>query len=154
MAQARRDDVDAVMATSRALLAIVVRSTADALEEISLTQFRVLVVLVLAGETRIGLLAERLGVHQSTLTRTTNRLVSGGWIERGVSPENRREVLVSLAPAGKALVDDVMAKRRRLVEDALAHLSRAQQTAVRDAFTLFAEAAGEPVVDDLLLLGL
>src|SRR3954471_11676361 len=99
-----KDDVDATLVASRALVAVLARSLAEALEQITLPQFRVLVVLCAEGPLRSGVLAERLGMPQSTLTRTADRLVAQGLIRREVSAESRREVMVDLTDGGRDLV--------------------------------------------------
>src|SRR5438270_8314788 len=108
-----KDDVDATLTASRALVGVVARSLAEVLEQITLPQFRVLVVLCADGPLRSGVLADRLGIHQSTFTRTADRLVTQGWIRREVSPESRREVIVELTDEGQELVLSVMKARRR-----------------------------------------
>src|SRR6187551_1412860 len=108
-----KDDVDATLTASRALVGVVARSLAGVLEQITLPQFRVLVVLCADGPLRSGVLAERLSIHQSTFTRTADRLVAQGWIRREVSAESRREVIVDLTDSGRQLVLDVMQARRR-----------------------------------------
>jgi DNA-binding MarR family transcriptional regulator len=102
----------------------------------------------------MGELAERVGVHPSTLSRTVDRLSGGEWIERGASPESRREVIVSLSERGSALVADVTRKRRRSIAAVLRELPDAERAEVRRGMELFAQAAGEPASDDLLALGL
>src|SRR3954447_26368646 len=114
-----KDDVEATLVASRALVGVIARSLADVLEQITLPQFRVLVVLCAEGPLRSGALAERLGIHQSTFTRTADRLVTQGWIRREVSPESRREVLVDLTDAGEDLVLGVMRARRANIEAVL-----------------------------------
>src|SRR3954471_14455928 len=90
------DDVEATQTASRALLGVVARSLAEVLEQITLPQFRVLVVLCAEGGLLTGGLAERRGIHQSSFTRAADRLVAQGWIRREVSAESRREVIVDL----------------------------------------------------------
>jgi DNA-binding MarR family transcriptional regulator len=149
-----KDDVEATLAASRALLGVVARSLAEVLEQITLPQFRVLVVLCAEGPLRSGVLAERLGIHQSTFTRTADRLVAQGWIRREVSAESRREVIVDLTDSGQQLVLDVMRARRREIERVLRRATPEQREAIRTGFDAFAEAAGEPEASLLLTLGL
>lgn len=151
------DDVtaaDATLTASRALLGIVARSVADALEEVTLPQFRVLVVLSGEGPLRLGTLAERLGAHQSTFSRSIDRMVAGGWVLRAENPDSRREVLVDLTPAGRALVDAVTERRRQEIRQVLGRLTKDQRAEVVRALSLLSDAAGEPAVEDLLVLGL
>src|SRR4051794_33535673 len=147
------DDVEATQTASRALLGVVARSLAEVLDQITLPQFRVLVVLCAEGRLRSGVLADRLGIHQSTFTRTADRLVAQGWIRREVSPESRREIIVELTDAGQQLVLSVMKTRRREIEGILSRASPEQREAIRAGFEAFAAAAGEPEASLLLTLG-
>jgi DNA-binding MarR family transcriptional regulator len=149
-----KDDVEATQTASRALLGVVARSLAEVLEQITLPQFRVLVVLCTEGPLRSGVLAERLGIHQSTFTRTADRLVAQGWIRREVSAESRREVIVDLTDSGQQLVLDVMRVRRREIEKILRRATPDERDAIRTGFEAFAQAAGEPEASLLLTLGL
>lgn len=145
---------DATLAASRALLGVVARSVTTALDIVTLPQFRVLVVLSSAGPTRMSTLADRLGANPSTFSRSIDRMVAGGWVERGPSPESRREVLITLTPGGRDLVAEVTDRRRRGIAAILSTMTADQQTAVRDALQLFADAAGETPASDLLTLGI
>ncbi len=154
----RVPDVDAAaMATlvaSRSLLGIVAQSLAPALDELTMPQFRVLVVLAETGPLRMGDLAERIGVHPSTLSRTVDRLVAGGWIDRASAQESRREVHVTLSDRGHTLVKDVTDRRRTQIVGVLTSLADADRAAVRRGMELFAAAAGEASPEDLWELGL
>ena len=148
---------DAAMATlvaSRSLLGFVAQSLAPALEEMTMPQFRVLVVLDGAGSQRMGDLAERIGVHPSTLSRTVDRLVGAGWLERASGEESRREVHVGLTVRGQQLVDDVTTQRRSGIARVLASLSVEERAAVHRGMEIFGSAAGEASPSDLLELGL
>jgi len=150
----RPDAVDATLTASRALLGVVARSVASALEVVTLPQFRVLVLLTADGPIRIGSLAEQMGAVPSTFTRSVDRMVAGGWIARAENPDSRREVLIELTDDGRRLVEAVTERRRREVRDVLKLLSDEDRASVARAFTLFNAAAGEPTVEDLLTLGL
>jgi DNA-binding MarR family transcriptional regulator len=145
--------VDDVVLASRALLAIIVRTTAPALEEVSLPQFRVLVVLVGAGPHRVGALAERLDVLPSTFSRALDRLEQGGWVQRVPSTESRREVIVEATERGKRLVAAVTDARRRELATVLERIPVDRREAVVLAFRAFADAADEPTLEDLLPMG-
>ncbi|MCB8043194.1 MarR family transcriptional regulator [Microbacterium oxydans] len=84
------DAADAVLHASRALLGVVARSIAPALDQISLPQFRVLVVLTATGPLRMGALAERIGAQPSTFSRTVDRMVTNGWLARAANENSRR----------------------------------------------------------------
>lgn len=145
---------DATLRASRALLGIVARSVADALEVVTLPQFRVLVVLAGAGPLRMGVLAARVGAVPSTFSRTIDRMAENGWVQRKESPESRREVLIDLTEHGHDLVATVTDRRRRQMAAILSSLDATQQRAIIDALELFSTAAGEPAPEDLLTLGL
>jgi DNA-binding MarR family transcriptional regulator len=147
-------DVDAVLEASRALVGVLARSFAEVLDQVTLVQFRVLVVLCSEGPLRSGALAERLGIHQSTFTRTADRLVSQGWVRRETSAESRREVLVDLTDSGRELVEDVMRRRAKDVERVLGDASQRDRARIRAGFEAFARAAGEPDAALLLTMGL
>jgi DNA-binding MarR family transcriptional regulator len=150
----RAQTTEAILTVSRALLGVVARSVSPALEFVTLPQFRVLVVLTSAGPLRMGSLAERMGANSSTFSRSIDRMVAGGWVERGPSPESRREVLIRASESGRALVDEVTARRRHAISDILSKMTPEDQQSAVSALEIFAAAASEPAVEDLLILGL
>ncbi|MBN9193756.1 MarR family transcriptional regulator [Microbacterium sp.] len=149
-----RPATDATVTASRALLGIIARSMLPALEDVSLPQFRVLVLLSSAGPLRMGALAERLGVTVSTFSRTADRLVTGGWAVREDNPGNRREVILAPSDKGLGLVASVTDHRRQLIEGVLKSMTPAQRDQLVDSLRAFTDAADEPSVAELLILGL
>ncbi|HEX3678526.1 MAG TPA: MarR family transcriptional regulator [Galbitalea sp.] len=145
---------DATLLASRALLGVVARSVSSALEVVTLPQFRVLVVLSSSGPMRMGALAEHVHANQSTFSRSMDRIVAGGWAQRSTSPDSRREVLITLTDTGRALVDEVTEHRHREISTILERLTRSEQESVRAALELFAIAADEYSVEELLVLGI
>ena len=76
---------EAVLTASRALVAVAARSLATAAAtEVTLPQYRALVVLAAQGPLRVGDLAEALGIHPSTTTRLCDRLVERKLVRRAV----------------------------------------------------------------------
>lgn len=148
------DPADATLTASRALLGVVARSVAAALEVVTLPQFRILVVLVASGPMRIGALAERMHAVPSTFSRTIDRMVSGGWVQRSASPDSRREVMIDVSLHGRQLVNHVTDLRRGEIRAVLAGMGAEDREMVMVAFSKFSLAAGEPAVEDLLTLGL
>jgi DNA-binding MarR family transcriptional regulator len=147
------EDVEETLTASRALVGIIARSLAEVLEDVTLPQYRVLVVLCAEGPLRSGVLAERLGIHQSTLTRTADRLVGQGLIRRDPSQESRREILVDLTDAGHDLVARVLGQRIRDLREILDGVPVKDRKKIREGFRAFAAAAGEPEAEHLLTLG-
>ena len=151
--QARAEaSVDAALVASRALVGIAARSLADLDDSVTLVQYRALVLLASHGEMNVGTLADALGLHQSTATRLCDRLVAKGLVARAHSAENRREVLVGLTPAGEALLHTVSMRRRAELAEVVRRMTPARRARLVDAFSDFAEAAGE-VPDDAWKLG-
>jgi len=149
-----RSGAEATVTASRALLGIIARSMLPALDEVSLPQFRVLVLLSTSGPLRMGVLAERLGVTVSTFSRTADRLVSQGWATRGQGPDSRREVFLDLTERGRGLVASVTEHRRELIDDVLSRMTPRDRARLASSLTAFSRAAGEVAPADLLVLGL
>jgi DNA-binding MarR family transcriptional regulator len=136
--------VDSLMRASRALVSITERSLAAVHADVTLAQFRTLVVLSTQGPQPVGALAEHLDVHASTMTRMCNRLVSRNLIVRAPSPVDRREVVVTLTPEGAALVDSAMDRRRTELQTIVYKLTPDERDALVHALDVFTRAAGEP----------
>jgi DNA-binding MarR family transcriptional regulator len=135
--------VEGVLTASRTLVAIAERSLGTAAEDITLAQYRALVVLASRGSQRMVDLATALEVTPSTAGRMCDRLLRKELIRRHRARIDRREVLVSLTAAGRAVVDEATQRRRAMLAEILSRLTPVQQTAVADALRAFAEAAGE-----------
>jgi DNA-binding MarR family transcriptional regulator len=131
--------VDAVLLSSRALVAVSARSIA-ATKGVTLPQFRMLVVLSEVS-TNLTALAGALDVVPSTAMRMVDRLETAGLVERSVHLDNRRETHLALTAAGRRTVRTVTARRRRDLAAVLTHLSADEQAALAAAMTAFARAA-------------
>ncbi|MDE3202668.1 MAG: MarR family transcriptional regulator [Acidobacteriota bacterium] len=135
--------VDAILGASRVLVAIAARSLADVAEEVTLQQYRALVVMATRGPQRVLSLAEALAVTPSTATRMCDRLVRKGLVRRRTARTDRREVRITLTPAGQDLVDEVTRRRKAEISQILAKIPAAEQAAIIDLFDKLAAAAGE-----------
>jgi DNA-binding MarR family transcriptional regulator len=135
--------VDAVLAASRALVAVAARSLVNVAGDVTLVQYRVLVELAARGPQRVADLAAVLGVDPSTVTRMCDRLVRKGLAYRRRASTDRRAVKISLAPAGRELVQDVTRQRRAELKKILARLPNEDRSPVLAALRAFAAAAGE-----------
>ena len=83
--------------------------TGPAGEELSLTEFSVLMLLSREGERSIGDLAAALARSPSATSRMADRLVQRGVLVRREDPDDRRSRRVALSPAGR----DVLAGYER-----------------------------------------
>jgi DNA-binding MarR family transcriptional regulator len=125
------------------LVAVAARSLAEHETDVSLQQYRALVVLASRGPQRPVDLAEALGVEPSTATRLCNRLVDKRLISRRRQSGDRREVRLDLSDRGRALVDDVTRRRRLEIERILTEVPGPERESLASAFRAFGRAAGE-----------
>lgn len=141
--QATDELVDGVLGASRALVAVAARSLATVADDVTLTQYRVLIELASRGPERLATLAEALGVDRSTATRMCDRLVRKRLVHRRRTAEDRRGVRISLTPAGAEVVAEVSRRRRAEISRIVERLPSSHRPLVIRALRAFAEAAGE-----------
>lgn len=134
---------DAVLGASRALVAVAARSLTSVDHEVTLPQYRVLVVLCARGPLSMSELARELRAVPSTATRLCGRLVTHRLVTRRHRPSDRREVQVRITELGERLVREVTERRREEIESILGRIPAAEQPAMVEAFRAFADAAGE-----------
>ncbi len=134
---------DALLTASRALVAVAARSLAEVDDDVTLPQYRALVVLASHGPQHVGELASALDVHASTSTRLCDRLVKKQLVRRSVDSESRRETSITLTAAGRALVDRVTSARRREIEHIVGRIPANLRSGAVTALRAFTEAAGE-----------
>ena len=134
-----------MLRASRVLVAVAARSLAEVDDGITLPQYRALVVLAHRGPLRPTELAEALTVHPSSVTRLCDRLVAKGFGHRGPAPSSRREILISLTPNGRRLVDRATARRRDEIAEIIAKIPPREREATARALQSLGDAAAEPV---------
>jgi DNA-binding MarR family transcriptional regulator len=141
--QPHSEVVDGLMALSRAVVAITSRSLSEVAADVTLTQYRTLIVLASRGPQRIADLAMELDVQPSTATRLCDRLVGRGLASRQHGEADRRVVWVTLTSTGQRLVGQVMRKRRAMLARLLAGLTLEDPEAFARNAQRLAIAAGE-----------
>jgi len=142
--EVRRDlIVDAVLSASRVLVAVAARSLGDVAEEVTLTQYRTLVVLASRGPQSLAALAEAVDVTPPTATRMCDRLIRKGLIVRRHDRVDRRLIRLTLAEKGHELVAEVTDRRRAEIADLLEAIPSEQQAALVDSLQRLTAAAGE-----------
>jgi DNA-binding MarR family transcriptional regulator len=134
---------DVVLAATRAFVGVAARSLHDISDEVTLAQYRVLVLLDAREALPMGELAAHLDVNPSTITRICDVLVDKQLVRRRAMRDNRRAVQAELTARGHRLVEQTMSHRRRLVDEVLARLSPEQQRRLARSLSEFALAAGE-----------
>ncbi|MEW2545096.1 MarR family transcriptional regulator [Streptomyces sp. NPDC047002] len=147
--RARHDEaadevVDAVLTASRLLVAVSARSLASVGETLTLPQFRMLVVLSGRGPMNISRLGAHLDVIPSTALRMVERLVAARMLAKESNPLNRREILISLTPEGRQVVEEATERRRAEIARIVGAMPGDQRTALIAALHAFNEAGDEP----------
>ncbi len=136
--------MDALASLSRVLMGATARSLSQLDVEVTLPQFRTLVVLASRGPQRTIDLALELGVQSSTVTRTCDRLARRGLLRRGQrAGGDRRVVWIVLTEAGKELVGEAMRQRRTELSQLVARLPLLDPTAIGGVLDALVRAAGE-----------
>jgi DNA-binding MarR family transcriptional regulator len=135
--------LDTAVTASRALVGLAARALAACEEDVTLPQYRMLVVLGTRGPQPAATLAAALGVSAPTATRMCDRLVRKHLVERRANPSDRRQVVLSLTNAGHELVHTVTQRRRKAIAALLKDVPSDRLASLVEAFRLFADAAGE-----------
>lgn len=134
--------VDAVLAANRVFVAVASNALADLRPEVTLQQFRTLVLLEQHGVLGVSRLADELGVVPSTASRMSERLVARGLVRRSVDRSNRRQVALRLQPAGRSLVAESTRRRTRQIATLLKSIPEVEQQRLAQALNLLVAAAG------------
>lgn len=129
-------------------MGVAVRSIEVVEDDLTLVQYRALVLLASRPEPNVSDLAEALGVHPSTATRLCDRLVAKGLVHRATSTESRREVTLTVTSTGRGLLRTVTGRRRKEISRIIERLPRDERRRLRAAFEAFANAAGEVTLPD------
>ena len=140
---AEEEVIDALLAMSRLFVGVAARSLAQLADDVTLPQYRVLVLLVSRGPQRVIDLSQELAVTSSTATRMCDRLVRKGLAARFERPEDRRATWIGLTPAGRDLVGEVMRRRRTAIGELVREVSLTRPYAFASVLHAFVEAAGE-----------
>ncbi|ALE07821.1 hypothetical protein AL755_13465 [Arthrobacter sp. ERGS1:01] len=154
MAAESAGDIDAAMRAARVFLAVIAQSVAEVEHRVTSTQLRVLVFIATHGPQNLGAVAVDLGVHPSNATRTCDRLVAAGLLDRRDNPADRRYLLLALSAKGKALVDGVMEHRRAAIAAVMNRMPSALRRSMGPVLDAFARAAGDVTDDERFALEL
>jgi DNA-binding MarR family transcriptional regulator len=147
------DDVEAVMAAARVLVAVSAQSVAAVEDVVTLPQLRVLVMVASRTAPNLNAVANGLGVHPSNATRAVDRLVSAGLLNRRDDPTDRRNLVLELTSRGRDLVGEVMDRRRAAVAAILDRMPPGRRRSLVPVMRAFAEAGGETSDDAAWSLG-
>jgi DNA-binding MarR family transcriptional regulator len=137
---------------SRALVGVAARSLAD-LDDVTLPQYRALVLVRSRSRTTVSDLARALGIHPTSATRLCDRLVRKRLVRRTPARHDRREIELHLAAAGRRLLDDVTRRRRRDLASIAGAMDAGAVEGAVHALTAFAQAAEPAFLDEADVFG-
>ena len=132
-----------MLTASRLLVAVFAHSIATVDENITIPQFRTLVILSNRGPVNLATLAGLLGVKPSAAGRMVDRLVAAGFIDRLPHPTSRRELFAALTQRGRKVVGQVTAHRRREIVPIVGKMPPPERHGLKRALTAFTAAGGE-----------
>ena len=85
---------------------------------IRITQFTILANLMLRGPTALGVLAKKLGLERTTLTRNLALLDARGWVVIRPGDADSRSRIITVTGAGRALVHEAFPDWRKAQQQA------------------------------------
>jgi DNA-binding MarR family transcriptional regulator len=137
-----RAGVEDLSEFTRLLVGLVLRAVTDDESGLTLTHFRTLQTLDLFGEAKMRLLADRVGVHASTMSRTCRQLRNDGLVSQKPNPASAREVLISITAEGTRVLSRIAVRRKEALMEILREVPPAETEEVAAAMrTLVAAAA-------------
>lgn len=142
------EPIGAALRAADVLMRVAARSVMEVDHIVTSPQLRILVRIATRGPQTPGDIATELGVHPSNATRTAEKLVRAGLIERQSNPDDRRYVRLTLTPEGERLVERVIQHRRDAIAAVLQAMPGDERAAAARAFDAFARAAGVEPSDD------
>ena len=134
-------DLEALTSTTRVLTAVLAASLANLDQTVTLPQWRVLVMISTRGALNLSAVADGLGVNASNASRACDRLVTAGLLAREEDPRDRRNVVLTLSPAGKKVLDHVSRQRGRVLDRIVERMAPADQGMLAASLNAFLAAA-------------
>ena len=95
------------------------------------------------GALPMGKMGERLMVHPASVTNAIRRLEGRGLVERHLSQDDRRVVLATITPDGRALAEAATAALNE-AQFGLADLTQHEAVGVTEALGIVRAATGDP----------
>jgi DNA-binding MarR family transcriptional regulator len=134
-------DISQLMLASRAVLAAAVRALESVDSTVSVPQMRVLVLLWTGEPLNLSAVAEGLAVNASNASRTCDRLVSTGLVDRGHDAVDRRNVALTLTARGRTLVERLMERREHELSLIVGQMAESDRRDLMSALEPFNHAA-------------
>ena len=145
----KNDSIEAIVAAYEELMQrLSVHRDPTAFEAaVTMPQLRLLVVIATAGEIHQSELVDRLGVTMSTVSGLVDRLVDHGYVSRHDDPADRRQVVITLTPAGGEYLDRLRELGANQLRRLLSRLEPADLVPIQHSMTLLLEAAHAEAVE-------
>jgi MarR family 2-MHQ and catechol resistance regulon transcriptional repressor len=102
-----------------------------AAEELGLSDFMVLEVLLHKGPMSISAIGEKVLLANASMTAAVDRLEQRGCVVRQSSENDRRSKIVALTREGRAFISDLYARHARDIEAVTSVLSQREQDQLR-----------------------
>lgn len=107
---------------------------------ITLTQCHALVEIGRAGRISLNELAEKLDIENSSMSRTVNKLVTGGLAARETDQTDRRYVTISLTESGMKQFEDVEQNMNLYFNNIFAAIPEIKREQVLDSIQVLLDA--------------
>ncbi|MET7682456.1 MarR family transcriptional regulator [Streptomyces sp. NPDC005423] len=114
----------------------------------SASQLRVLLVLEHHEGINLRTLADHLGSTPPSASRLCDRLGAAGFVDREVSPADRREVRLYLSGRGRVFLADLRARREQALRAVLERMPAAGRSALLDGLEAFCAVAAERIHEE------
>jgi DNA-binding MarR family transcriptional regulator len=137
------DAVAALELMTRALVGLTLQSLQVLDGEVSVPQFRLLLVLSGLGRVPSSRLASELGMTASSVTRLADRMEAAGLLARGTDPRSRSIVTLEVTAAGVDLVARVVERRHVLLAAVLDRMNPGEREAAARVARLLSALAGD-----------
>jgi DNA-binding MarR family transcriptional regulator len=135
--------VEELMRASKVVSAAIAHSLAVADATVTLPQLRVLVMIQDRGPLNMAAVAEGLGVNPSNASRTCDRLVRGGLLDRREDADDRRNVALTLTPEGERMVGAMLRQRQAIFAQVVERMDADERASLATGLAAFSDAAGE-----------
>ncbi|MCL2582175.1 MAG: MarR family transcriptional regulator [Streptosporangiales bacterium] len=136
-------EVAALELMTRALVGITLHSLEVLGGEVTLPQFRLLLIASGLGPVPSSKIAAAAMMPASSVTRLADKLEAAGLLERGTDPRSRSIVTIRVTGAGLDLVSRVVARRHELLGAVLARMEPGDAEAAARVARQFAGFAGD-----------
>ena len=87
-------------------------------------------------------LSEHVGIPAAMMSRLIDTLVRQGWVKRKISPEDRRQIRISLTPQGKRRFSTIQKATRETFSRIFSQFNETEQRTIDRGLSLLGEAFG------------